>query len=256
MSRSLLLFCLLCCGSALMAGELAIKSGDSVVFLGDSITANSKGSGYVNLVGSGLKANGVEVKKINAGASGANSADLLKSCDSQIARKPKPALLLLSCGINDAKGYGNALPVEAFKTNITAIVDKTQAAGIRVLMLTTTALECHRPADRGMKKTIDNRNAALAPYNDFLRQEAVQTKCLLADINAEFLKALEQPAGAGSGLTANDGVHPVLQGNEIMARVVLTSLGFDKDQIAKAEVAWRGIAESESATKDSKPPAK
>lgn len=246
MRRSWLFVCLLCGAAAAIAGEPVLKSGDSVVFLGDSITANSKASGYVNLVVAGLKTNGIEIKAINSGSSGASSADLLKRTDAQLGRKPKPALLLVSCGINDGKGYGNAIPVASFQTNLTAIVGKAQAAGVPVLLLTTTALECHRPADRGLKKQMDGRNAMLVPYNAYVRQLAEQQKCLLADINPDFQKALAAPAGAGGPLTENDGVHPALAGNAIMARVVLATLGLNPPQLARAEESWRAIAEAEA----------
>lgn len=59
----------------LQAGTPVVHTGEAVAFLGDSITQQGAESpcGYVRLVGSGLAANGIEVKIIPAGISGHKS---------------------------------------------------------------------------------------------------------------------------------------------------------------------------------------
>jgi len=61
--------------SSEQAGEIAVKDGQTIAFLGDSITANGwiKLSGYVNLAIAGLKANGITVTVIPAGKGGNRS---------------------------------------------------------------------------------------------------------------------------------------------------------------------------------------
>src|SRR5688572_21158714 len=60
---------------ATASADLAIKSGEKIGFLGDSITQQGWGSpqGYVKLVVAGLEANGVKVEPIPAGISGHKS---------------------------------------------------------------------------------------------------------------------------------------------------------------------------------------
>src|SRR5262245_37700141 len=60
--------------------EIPMKSGEKVAFLGDSITQQGQGSagGYVQLVASGLAANGVKIEVIGAGISGHKSNDMLQ----------------------------------------------------------------------------------------------------------------------------------------------------------------------------------
>src|ERR1035437_386071 len=58
--------------------ELSVKSGQKIVFLGDSITAQGLSSnGYVTLTIAGLKANGIDATPIGAGISGHKSNDML-----------------------------------------------------------------------------------------------------------------------------------------------------------------------------------
>ena len=82
--------------------EIAVKSGDKIAFLGDSITAGGWGSptGYVRLVISGLDANGVKVEPLPAGIGGHKSNDMLGRLDRDVLSK-KPQWMTLSCGVND-----------------------------------------------------------------------------------------------------------------------------------------------------------
>src|SRR5262249_54105723 len=59
--------------------EIAVKSGEKIGFLGDSITAGgwSNPVGYVRLVIAGLAANGVNAEAVPAGISGHKSDQML-----------------------------------------------------------------------------------------------------------------------------------------------------------------------------------
>ena len=72
-----------CCALLVAMGhaeEVAVKSGEKIAFMGDSITQDgaSGPGGYVHLVISGLKAVGVLAQAIPAGISGHKSNDMLK----------------------------------------------------------------------------------------------------------------------------------------------------------------------------------
>ena len=66
--------------AVLQAAEIAVKDGQKIAFLGDSITANgwSNQTGYVNLTIAGLKANGIRVFAIPAGIGGHKSNQMLE----------------------------------------------------------------------------------------------------------------------------------------------------------------------------------
>ena len=79
MKHAILLAALFSAAASLLHAEIPVKAGDKVAFLGDSITQQGNGGpgGYVQLVGSGLAANGVKVEIIGAGISGI-AANFLK----------------------------------------------------------------------------------------------------------------------------------------------------------------------------------
>ena len=76
----------------LTAGDVVIRDGDSIAFLGDSIThqgSDFKPNGYVNLVIEGLKVAGVNARPIPAGVGGNTTVDMLARLDRDvISKKP------------------------------------------------------------------------------------------------------------------------------------------------------------------------
>jgi lysophospholipase L1-like esterase len=220
--------------SALAA--IPVKSGDKIAFLGDSITAMGAGpSGYCTLVVAGLKANGIDATMIGAGHSGDTSDNMAGRVGPDVLDK-KPDWMTLSCGVNDVNNPKFGVLLEKFKTNVTNIVSKAQAAGIKVMILTATP----------NTETLDSpKNQTLAQYNAFLRDFAAQKHCLLADMNADFQRVI-QARKADDSRSPNpghilmfDALHPNFErGNPEMARVVLRAFGLDDAQIARAEDSW------------------
>ena len=79
-------------------GELIVKDGDTLAFLGDSITqqGQEKTDGYVNLVIRSLACEGVNVKPVKAGISGNKSNDMLGRLDKHVlSKKPKLGSLVV-----------------------------------------------------------------------------------------------------------------------------------------------------------------
>ena len=249
--RILLLAAMAVAVSTLHAG-LAVKSGDTIAFMGDSITQDgNKPGGYVSLVMSALKSQGLEVKHIPAGKSGNKSTDMLARLDADVLSK-KPQWMTLSCGVNDVWHFklvlGNrtfeGVGIENYKKNITAIIDKAQAAGIKVMVLTSTMIG---------EDPSKELNQMMIPYNDFLRQIAKEKGCLLADLNADMQAQLKtipdvpgKPKTFGSyfyggdvqNKLTSDGCHMNAEGNKMMARGVLRAFGMTDAQLAEAEKAW------------------
>jgi len=203
--------------------------------LGDSITAAgySNPGGYVQLIGAALAANGVKVELIGAGRSGHKSDQMLERLDRDVISK-KPQWMTLSCGVNDVWHGAKGIALEDYQKNIASIVDRAQAAGIKVVILTATMIG-EDPSNPNNKK--------LAAYNDFLRALASEKKCRLADLNADMQAALaearkSQPAPASKNLLTTDGVHMAFAGDMMMATGVLKGLGLDSAELAKAKSAW------------------
>lgn len=224
-----------------LPAQIAIQPGDKVAFLGDSITESGQGhpGGYVQLVASGLAANGVKIEVVGAGISGHKSNDMLARLERDVLSK-KPQWMTLSCGVNDVWHGKNGVPLDDYKKNITAIVDQATAAGIKVVILTATMIgeDAAKP-----------ENVKLAGYNDFLRALAAAKKCPLADLNAEMQAAVaaakkEKPKPGNGNYLTTDGVHMAFAGDQMMALGVLKGVGLDAAQLAKAKETWLDIPDT------------
>ena len=230
--------------------EIAVKSGEKIAFLGDSITQAGWGdaTGYVKLVMSGLAANGVNAEAIPAGISGHKSNQMLARLDHDVLSK-KPQWMTLSSGVNDVWHGANGVPLDdadaaakpaepakegeaergTYKKNITAIVNQATAAGVKVVMLTATVIH----------EKIDNaENAKLAPYNEFLRTLAKEKKLPVADLNAMFQEQIKAANTPDKKLLTSDGVHMNPAGNRVMAIGVLQAFGLNEAELKKAQEAW------------------
>jgi lysophospholipase L1-like esterase len=236
MKHSIIVAILFSAASNLLHAEIPVKPGEKIAFLGDSITQQGQGSpgGYVQMVASGLAANDVKIEIIGAGISGHKSDQMLERLDRDVLGK-KPQWMTLSCGVNDVWHGANGVPLEDYKKNITAIVDRAQAAGVKVMILTSTMI-------REDQATPENQK--LAAYNDFLRALAAEKKCLFADLNADMQATLAAAAKTGpvkGNLLTTDGVHMAYAGNEMMAAGVLKGFGLDATELSKAKDAWLDI---------------
>ena len=217
-----------------LSAQITVKNGDRIAFLGDSITQQGDwNAGYLNLVMSALEANGINAVKIPAGISGHKSNQMLERLERDVIQKT-PQIMTLSCGVNDVWHGKNGVPLEDYKKNITQIVEKAQAAGIKVYILTATMIS-ENPEHENNKK--------LAAYNDFLRSLAKEKSCSLVDLNADMRQEIanikaKYPELKGNLLTV-DGVHMNPLGNIMMAKGILRAFGMNDDQIANAEkTAW------------------
>lgn len=248
------LFAVLLTGASNTQAELAVKSGETIAFMGDSITqGGTRPDGYITLVMNALKSQGLDVKDIPAGKSGHKSTDMLARLDADVISK-KPQWMTLSCGVNDVWHFKLVLgdrkfegvPLEDYKKNIAAIIDKAQAAGIKVMVLTSTMI------GEDQSKEL---NQMMIPYNDFLRKIAKEKGCLLADLNADMQAALKTiPDVPGKPKTfgkyfyggdlqnklTTDGCHMNALGNRMMAKGILKSFGMSATELAAAEKSWGG----------------
>ena len=217
------------------AAEIAVKDGEKIAFMGDSITqAGAEPGGYVQLVVSGLEANGIKVTAIPAGISGQKSNEMLARLEKDVLSK-KPDWMTLSCGVNDVWHGAKGVPLEQYKENITRIVDQCQSAGIKVMLMTATMIG---------EDALNENNLKLAPYNTFLIELAKEKGCLLADLNAEMQAALRAAGPDRSDkMLTTDGVHMNPAGNRMMAAGVLRRFGMEEEQIGKLRESWAAAAE-------------
>lgn len=232
---------------AFVSAEIAVKSGEKIAFLGDSITQGgwSNPAGYVKLVIAGLEANGVKAEPVPAGISGHKSDQMLARLDKDVLSK-KPQWMTLSCGVNDVWHGPRGVPLDdamakngtyddkvatrgTYKKNITAIIDQATAAGVKPVMLTATVIQ---------ENLASKENGLLAPYNDFLRQLAKEKNLPMADLFAMFADRIKAENKPNVKVLTSDGVHMNVEGNKLMATGVLKALGLNDAELAKAKAAW------------------
>jgi lysophospholipase L1-like esterase len=230
--------------------EIAVKSGEKIAFLGDSITQGgwSNPAGYVRLVIAGLEANGVHAEPVPAGISGHKSDQMLARLDKDVLSK-KPQWMTLSCGVNDVWHGPRGVPLDeamaksgtyddkvatrgTYKKNITAIIDQAVAAGVKPVMLTATVIH---------ENLNSNENALLAPYNNFLRQLAREKGVPMADLYAMFETRLKAENKPNVKVLTSDGVHMNTEGNKLMATGVLKAFGLNEAELDKAKASWSAL---------------
>jgi lysophospholipase L1-like esterase len=228
--------------------DVQIHSGDTIAFLGDSITKQgSISTGWCGLVVSGLEKIGVDATPINAGKGGHTSRDMVKRYESDVIAR-KPSWMILMCGTNDNPNHG--LSLEESEKNVHAMVEKARASGIKVLVAT-----------RPMRSADTSEN----PYNAFLRACALKQGVLLADVFAAMKTAQEvfrkeHPDSPPNTpyLTIADGTHMNPRGNQVIAECILSALGLTPEQIASVKADWpdpdhvQGLS-LEEAAKDAAP---
>lgn len=222
----LLFFC-----TAMIAGAALVKNGDAIAFLGDSITEHGwrVDLGYIHLCEIAFKANGLDIKAIPAGRSGDKSNEMLARLDVSVLSK-NPTWMTLSCGVNDII-HKPGIPLEDYKKNITAILDKCEQRGIKVLVMTATM--CGEDAKL-------ERNERAKAYNAWLLEIAAQRNLPVADLNAIMRARVDEfRKNGGKGLLFTwDGIHMKLEGNKMMADGLLRAFGFTDEQMAKTYKAW------------------
>ena len=230
MIRSALLLFSLSLG---LQAQVVIQKGEKIAFLGDSITqAGARPGGYCNLVVQTLNQAGLEVTPVYAGISGHKSNQMLARLEKDVIAH-KPQWMTLSCGVNDVWHGKRGVELEDYKKNITQIVDKAKAAGINVIILTSTMIR---------EDQSNELNQKLKRYNEFLVQLSKEKQCRLADLNKlmqETVKTMEKNSKGNTVTT--DGVHMNSAGNMMMAKGVLKTIGVTDEELLTIEKNWDNI---------------
>ena len=174
-----------------------------VVVLGDSLTAGlglSPSDAYPALVEQKLHDAGYDWQVINAGVSGDTSAAGLARVDWALDA-PNVRILILELGANDGL---RGLSVDEMKKNLAAIIERAQARRVSVLLAGMEA-----PPNFGPDYTVSFRQA----YRDLAKQYHVTLLPFL----------LDKVAG-NAGLNQGDGIHPNVEGAQIVADNVWMAL--------------------------------
>jgi acyl-CoA thioesterase-1 len=121
-------------GLLFIALQNAVASGRTILVFGDSLSAAlgiRPEQGWVALLAQRLQAQGYGYQVVNASVSGETSAGGLERVPRALELH-EPAIVILELGANDGL---RGLPVSAMRANLARMVELTQAAHARVLLV-------------------------------------------------------------------------------------------------------------------------
>ncbi|HEX9208643.1 MAG TPA: arylesterase [Steroidobacteraceae bacterium] len=186
--RSFTVILFLCAG--LLGGSLAwpaTPSAPSILVLGDSLSAAygiRVDQGWVALLQARLRAKGYDHRVVNASSSGETTGGALARLPRALATH-RPAIVIVELGGNDGL---RGLPVADVRANLQSIIDLSQRAGARILLVGIRI-----PPNYGPTYTREFERM----YSDLARVRALpHVPFLLADV------ALDE------NLMQDDGLHP------------------------------------------------
>jgi lysophospholipase L1-like esterase len=208
----------------------ALKKGDRIVFLGDSITAGGvRPDGFITLIRNALDANAKDlgVETIGAGISGNRVPDLQRRLEKDVLSKD-PTIVFIYIGINDVWHWKKqadgtmkgGTPKDAYEAGLKDIIGKIKEAGARVILCT--------PSTIGEKADGSNeRDPMLEEYSTISRGVAKDSGVELLDLRKAFIdyEKANNKDNQPKGILTGDGVHLNKEGNKLVAEAMLKVLG-------------------------------
>ncbi|NBB94819.1 MAG: hypothetical protein GVY16_03675 [Planctomycetes bacterium] len=204
-----------------------LKDGETIVFIGDSLTDQAlPGGGYVQHTIQGIRKARpkptLHVKR--AGIVMTTSANWNTNVLDLQALRHKPTLSIVFLGTADMIGFFGkrdaGTPQAAFKKHMTNIVTRIKASGSDVILITPALLgEQVEPDRKGMRY--------MRVYCELLREVAREQAVCLVDLHRTFRTYLRRHKKADTidGLVTTDGIHFNVTGQTIAARELLQCLG-------------------------------
>lgn len=211
------------------ADDFALRNGDTVVFLGDSITAART---YGKLIENYtlLRFPDRKVRFVNAGRGGDTADGGLKRLERDVFAH-KPTVVTVAYGVNDI-GWGlkaDAEHKQAYLDGVRGIVEACRKRGVRVYVCSAAATaEDPDKAEHGFLQTMCDEGLALARS---LGGKTIDVQRAMREIQKEILAANAKVADKAKrdSLHAPDGVHLTDLGQLAMAFAILKGLGAPAD---------------------------
>lgn len=213
-----------------LVAHMDLKDGDTVVFLGDSITHQCLYTQYLEDYFY-TRFPGVHVRFHNAGVGGDKAADALARFDMDVAAyKPKYVTILL--GMNDGNyKQWDAKTFEAYQKGMLELLDKIQGIGATAIVMGPTMFD--RDAlllnpHSWLKFDSDAGryyNAVMSYYGTYMRDQGAERGLAYVDMFAPLndLTMLEREQNPKFTMLP-DGIHPDPDGHVIMASALLEAM--------------------------------
>ena len=170
--------------------ESAMGSEGTILAFGDSLTAGyglSQSQSYPSQLKETLRRLGYDYEVINAGLSGDTSTGAVNRINFSL--QDNPDIVIITIGGND---FLRGLPADEFKSNLEILVERSQAAGARVVIAALQA-----PENLG---------------SDYARQFNQAYTEVSQAYDTELIPFFLEGVALESELNLDDGIHPNEQG--------------------------------------------
>ena len=201
-----------------------LKDGETIVFLGDSITAQGVGEkGYVTLFRQAIEKSRPDsgIKVIGAGIGGNKVPNLEARLDKDVLSH-KPDAVVIYIGINDVwhSTRGEGTEIATFETGLRSLIKRCNDAGARVVLSTPSVIGEKYDGSNDLDKMLNK-------YTAVSRSVAMETGATLLDLRAVFIANLKEynTANESQGILTTDGVHLNDAGNRFVAVRMLEAVG-------------------------------
>ena len=201
-----------------------LKDGETIVFLGDSITQQGAGpKGYVTLFREAIEKSRPDsgIKVIGAGIGGHKVPNLEARLDKDVLAH-KPNVVVIYIGINDVwhSERGQGTEIGAYETGLRSLVKRCNDAGARVILSTPSVIDEKTDGTNSLDIMLDE-------YSDVSRKVAMETGSTLLDLRAAVMTYLKEynTANEAKGILTGDGVHLNDAGNRFVAVRMLEAAG-------------------------------
>ncbi len=171
-----------------------------ILFLGTSITAGyglQVSQAYPALLQTKIDSAGLEYQVVNAGVSGQTSAGTRSSIEWQL-RRPV-SVLVIETGANDGL---RGIDARELRDNLEAIIQRAMRQQPPPVVI---LLGMEAPPNLGQTYTVQFRNV----YRDLARQ-----------YDLSLVPFLLEGVGGFDSLNQADGIHPTVEGQQVLARTV------------------------------------
>lgn len=211
---------------------MELQDGDSIVFLGDSITHQCLYTQYVEDYFY-TRFPKMRLKMHNSGVGGARAWDALQRFETDVAQyKPKYVTVLL--GMND----GTYIPYheetfQTYRNDMTEVVEKIQATGAVPILMTPTMFDARaarlNPRRKREPDSVSLYNSVLAYYGTWCREVAAEQGIGFVDMWSPLNQiTFDQRKTDPQFTLIADAVHPGASGQVVMATAMIDNLGLSR----------------------------
>ncbi|WP_417392794.1 SGNH/GDSL hydrolase family protein [Gimesia sp.] len=225
--------------------KLELKSGDSIVFLGDSITHQCLYTQYVEDFFY-TRYPKMRLKFHNAGVGGAKAWDALARFDRDVAAyHPKYVTVLLGMNDGQYQPFNEAI-FQTYYNDMKELITKIEAIKATPILMTPTMFDA-RAARMGTRKrdpsAVELYNSVLAYYGAWLREVAAESGFGFVDMYGPLNNITIAARQKDPHFTLiRDAIHPDEPGQVVMAVALLSDMNVQR-QVSRITISEKANGE-------------